>query len=588
MLDVFSNSIAAYSSLLTTVLLHSVWQAALVFAIYRMVPKQKARISSLQLYWPALALMSLMILTIAVIPTSTVADLGISSLNVERQFSWKHYFVIFWVLGAVLQWIRLSVDYFKISAWKRKGVLVTDGPLHQALITLTNKIGQVRVPELRLVEDIAVPMVLGVIKPVLLFPICLTNQLNQQEIENILLHELYHIKRHDYLWNLILSCLEVILFFNPFVHLLLRDIRIQREVSCDQVAARITQSPRSLATALLRIEELAANPKLAMALNSQGQLSERIHLLLNLKPKRRKMKLALPAFWMCVLFVPLFFSFKNKSTELDYRSYVYDVKFDSITVPGFSEYIHSVEFQSVDGEIKDVRINNAPVALSDPDQVYALQDQMSHQPTVSTNRKQEFQTGLIKKYHQARKDARKSQSDNANELDEAPSQLESSLDASEEIRYNLAAIDGYKYGKSLDTAQKWFEWTFPESDIQLKSTEGAEATGNFFIVMPESTDDKVTHDLRVKYDASLFKARNPAQGYTAEFIENEIEQMLLDYGIVKNLYSYTLELNNDFLTVNDKVQSHKHHAIFKARYIDMTRKNPSSNFNYQILKNQIR
>ena len=64
-----------------------------------------------------------------------------------------------------------------------------------------------------------VPCMIGFFKPIILLPITLTTYLSATEIEAILLHELSHIKRNDYLLNMIQQLITVLLFFNPFAQL---------------------------------------------------------------------------------------------------------------------------------------------------------------------------------------------------------------------------------------------------------------------------------------------------------------------------------------------------------------------------------
>ncbi|MBC7587673.1 MAG: M56 family metallopeptidase [Chitinophagaceae bacterium] len=68
-------------------------------------------------------------------------------------------------------------------------------------------------------ELVTTPMTIGFLKPIILVPLASINHLSAEQIEAVLLHELAHIKRLDYLFNLFLSVTETILFFNPFTQL---------------------------------------------------------------------------------------------------------------------------------------------------------------------------------------------------------------------------------------------------------------------------------------------------------------------------------------------------------------------------------
>jgi beta-lactamase regulating signal transducer with metallopeptidase domain len=109
------------------------------------------------------------------------------------------------------------------------------------------------------------PMTIGFLKPVILIPLATINHLSTQQIEAVLLHELAHIKRNDYLVNLLISVTEVIFFFNPFAMLLIHAIKKERENSCDDLVIQFRYDSCTYASALLSLEKARSNHQLAMA-----------------------------------------------------------------------------------------------------------------------------------------------------------------------------------------------------------------------------------------------------------------------------------------------------------------------------------
>jgi beta-lactamase regulating signal transducer with metallopeptidase domain len=99
------------------------------------------------------------------------------------------------------------------------------------------------------------PMVIGFLKPTILMPIASINQLSVQQLEAILLHEMAHIKRNDYLVNLYVATMEVLFFFNPFSRLLLQSIKQEREKCCDDCVLQFDYDPHQYASALLKLEQ---------------------------------------------------------------------------------------------------------------------------------------------------------------------------------------------------------------------------------------------------------------------------------------------------------------------------------------------
>src|SRR5882757_7018121 len=100
-----------------------------------------------------------------------------------------------------------------------------------------------------------VPLLIGYLKPVILIPIGLVNSLEPGQVEAILLHELAHIVRRDYLVNLIQKIIESLLFFNPAVLWISHLIRCERETCCDDIAIGQTQNRVGYMRALISFEE---------------------------------------------------------------------------------------------------------------------------------------------------------------------------------------------------------------------------------------------------------------------------------------------------------------------------------------------
>jgi len=111
-----------------------------------------------------------------------------------------------------------------------------------------------------------VPMVIGALKPVILMPIGLLTALSTEEVEAILVHELAHIKRRDYLVNLLQSLMEIVFFFNPAVLWISQLIKAERENCCDDMVLSQSSNKISYIRALVSCEEYqAAVPAYAMA-----------------------------------------------------------------------------------------------------------------------------------------------------------------------------------------------------------------------------------------------------------------------------------------------------------------------------------
>ena len=133
-------------------------------------------------------------------------------------------------------------------------------------------------------RHVDVPATIGFLKPVILIPLASINQLTADQMEAIILHELSHIKRNDYLINLFVSLVETILFFNPFVVLLAKVIKRERENCCDDFVIQYQYDRHAYASALLSLEQTRnVNLKLAIgATSGKKQLFLRIKRIMEI------------------------------------------------------------------------------------------------------------------------------------------------------------------------------------------------------------------------------------------------------------------------------------------------------------------
>ena len=122
------------------------------------------------------------------------------------------------------------------------------------------------------------PVTIGYVKPVILLPVASINHLTCHQLEAVLLHELAHIKRSDYIVNLLLSVAEMILFFNPFTQMLSRIIRKERENCCDDRVLQYQYNAGMYAEALLHIAYAQKQQGFALsaARNTKGELLQRV------------------------------------------------------------------------------------------------------------------------------------------------------------------------------------------------------------------------------------------------------------------------------------------------------------------------
>ena len=192
-----------------------------------------------------------------------------------------------YLLVLAILFIRLLFAWQQSRSIKIKGLLPVDANWVLHFEHLVQQAGISRKVSLWFSEKVDVPATIGFIKPVVLLPVAAFNQLTVEQAETILLHELGHIKRHDYLINLLVALSETILFFNPFAVLLAAQLKKEREISCDDFVLKFRNQPETYATALLMLEQtrLQASPLLLKATGEEGQLLHRVKRIMNVPVK---------------------------------------------------------------------------------------------------------------------------------------------------------------------------------------------------------------------------------------------------------------------------------------------------------------
>src|SRR5579884_1353607 len=176
------------------------------------------------------------------------------------------WFVACWVAGVLVLAVWLIGSWGEVLAVAKDATPSSNRALVAMLDDLTIRMG-IRLP-VRLLKSarVQVPAAIGVLRPVVLFPAAALTGLSPAQIESILAHELAHVRRHDYLVNLLQSVIEAVLFYHPAVWWVSRRIRVEREHCCDDAAVAASGDREAYATALADLEELRLTmPPLAAA-----------------------------------------------------------------------------------------------------------------------------------------------------------------------------------------------------------------------------------------------------------------------------------------------------------------------------------
>lgn len=165
--------------------------------------------------------------------------------------------VLLWAVLFVFRSVRMMGSLVYIYRAKNKYTYAPAANWRQRVELLCEKLQINKV--VRLLESgyVKVPMVIGHLRPVILMPVGLLAGLPAEQVEAVLLHELAHIRRHDYVVNFLQTLAETVFFFNPgllWISSLLRD---ERENCCDDIALEQTNDKREFVQALISFKEYA-------------------------------------------------------------------------------------------------------------------------------------------------------------------------------------------------------------------------------------------------------------------------------------------------------------------------------------------
>jgi beta-lactamase regulating signal transducer with metallopeptidase domain len=218
-------------------------------------------------------------------------------------------FMAFWFFGVMIFLIRIAGGLSYLNKLRRSTRSVSK-ELSEMANSLSKGLGisqKYQVLESRMLK---VPVVIGHIQPLILLPVGMLTTMTLNEIKGILAHELAHIKRYDYLVNIIQSVLEAAYFFNPFVWWISALIREEREHACDDLAIACIEQPKVYAESLIKVSEQQNNlmPRFSPSIlgSKRNSLLNRVERIMNKEMKNKPMNW-LPAIILVVaLVIPAF------------------------------------------------------------------------------------------------------------------------------------------------------------------------------------------------------------------------------------------------------------------------------------------
>jgi bla regulator protein BlaR1 len=277
-------------------LVHFLWQGALLAAataaVLALLRNARPQVRYLVacggllacVLWPMLTLFAGLQDTTGA-ATATVAmqaSARTHAASLQQSMGW---IVAGWAACSLVLVMRFALGLAWIARAARTGAL--DAHWQARLDTLARAMGVARHVRLRIVDHLASPVTALWWRPVVLVPAGLLSGMPPELLQALLAHEMAHIRRHDYLVNLLQNLAEILLFYHPAVWWLSRRIRFERELIADDIAAGHAGGGRQLAHALAELEKSRfGHHEPALAAHG-GDLMHRITHLLRPTPQRK-------------------------------------------------------------------------------------------------------------------------------------------------------------------------------------------------------------------------------------------------------------------------------------------------------------
>lgn len=369
-------------------MLNSFWQMAFLFASFSVL-QYLIRLSSIQKYYLAIGCMGMGFLWFCytfthfygvgtagtfvaqhpLAPTSQTWDLVLSATSLA------------YLAVLALPAYKLVDNWRYIGHLKKYGLQKTALEYRLFVTKTAHSLGIKHTVQVYLSQLVHSPVTVGYIKPIILLPIAAVNNLSPQQIEAILLHELSHIKRYDYLINIVVTLLHTFFYFNPFVKSFISVVEFEREKCCDELVMQFQYDKVSYASALLLLgKSLPVADTLTVAAAGKKHLLRRIEKIVGLEKKPvftfNQFGGLLASFAMVLLINSLFVVRKEQALQKNYTFAAFESPLYQLDVPG----IPAISPSSPPATANDVTAEKRSAKKTEPFKKEVLIDFFPSQP----------------------------------------------------------------------------------------------------------------------------------------------------------------------------------------------------------------
>ncbi|MBK9735370.1 MAG: M56 family metallopeptidase [Saprospiraceae bacterium] len=410
-MNLFSIPADHHVQALVWMIIHSIWQfGSIALAMSFLLKKYQNHRASIR-YNIALASLVMAFLTAAatflyyldaqesdifpILVTNmglTTSDLvALENDGLHHLYSWidQHRLTIFniWLMGIALFSMRFifALGYVEFLSRTSKPILSLQTQQSFEKLYKHLQIRQnIKIGESSYVKS---PMILGFLKPIILFPLGVINQLDVVEVEAILAHELAHFVRKDIYVNVIQTIIEVLFYYHPAIWWISTNIKVERENCCDDLAIQYVGNNIQYAKTLVKMQEMNSNISPVLALNFSNRnsyFSNRIKRILNMTQTRNYLKEKIVTSLALVLLVMIFSKDLTGSNKNDISKQKAEAKavqaevevmVTSDTMPQRRESItiqkktndREVKIAMENGKVTDLEVDGKKIAEEDYD-----------------------------------------------------------------------------------------------------------------------------------------------------------------------------------------------------------------------------
>lgn len=191
---------------------------------------------------------------------------------------------LFWLVGMSLFLLKVIGSFIWMKRLTSKAVNLNGQAINRLLDIVKGILGIKSQVHIKSSSWIKSPVIMGVIRPTILFPIGLIEGLTIEEVEAILYHELAHFKRNDFVINIIINVLQIVFFYHPAYWWMKSQLDNEREYATDELALQYSEKKLPMIKALAKVQAFSmSHSAIGFAGNSKNQVLKRINIMMNSK-----------------------------------------------------------------------------------------------------------------------------------------------------------------------------------------------------------------------------------------------------------------------------------------------------------------